>query len=241
MSNGRRGRTVLVVEDDDDLLSVLERILAAEGYRVRTALDGEAGLTIALDADPDLVIADIGLPGRDGMAMTRELRRRGFRAPVLMLTARSAVSDRVSGLDAGADDYLPKPFEMTELVARVKALLRRATLTARSAMLQVRDVTLDPMTRRVERAKEPVELTQTEYALLEYLMRNADRPVAREQLAQHVWHRPMDSGTNLVDVYVNYLRHKLGDDKDRPLIRTLRGVGYVMQTRAGAGAKTGQG
>jgi DNA-binding response OmpR family regulator len=221
---------VLVVEDDEDLLSVLERILVAEGFDVCLARDGVAGLTAALDLEPGLVIADIGLPERDGVSMIRELRARGFVAPVLMLTARSAVADRVSGLDAGADDYLPKPFEMPELVARVHALRRRASLAAVGAHLQVRDVTLDPLHRRVERAGEPVELTQREFALLEYLMRNVDRVLPRRQIFEHVWHEPQKEGTNVVDVYINYLRRKLGDDREHPLIRTVRGVGYVMES-----------
>src|SRR5918911_3540642 len=162
---------VLVVEDDRDLLSVLQRILTNEGYKVRSAFDGEAGLAAALDYSPDLLILDVGLPVRSGVEVARELRARGFRAPMLMLTARSSVSDRVSGLDAGADDYLPKPFEFPELVARVKALLRRATMTAASTVLRARDVTLDPIRRRVERGGVPIELTQKEFALLEYLLR----------------------------------------------------------------------
>jgi DNA-binding response OmpR family regulator len=220
---------VLVVEDDRDILSVVERILSNEGYVVRGARDAEAGLALALDLDPDLVIVDVGLPNRDGMELTRDLRARGFQAPMLMLTARSSVADRVTGLDAGADDYLPKPFEFQELLARVKALLRRATMAAGSATLRARDVALDPIRRRVEKAGVPIELTQKEFALLEYLLRNAGRPVTRQQIAEHVWKQQVDPGTNVVDVYINYLRKKLGDDREDPLIRTVRGVGYMIQ------------
>jgi DNA-binding response OmpR family regulator len=220
---------VLIVEDDRDLLSVLQRILTSEGYKVRSAQDGEAGLTAALDYSPDLLILDIGLPLRSGVEVARELRARGFRAPMLMLTARGSISDRVSGLDAGADDYLPKPFEYPELLARVKALLRRANITAESTMMRVRDLTLDPISRRVERAGREIELTQKEYALLEYLMRNAGRVVSRQMISEHVWKHQVDPLTNVVDVYINYLRKKLDDNKVNPLIQTVRGSGYVLK------------
>ena len=219
---------VLVVEDDRDLLSVLQRLLAAEGYRVLSAQDGEAGLHSALDHQPDLVILDIGLPVRNGVEVARELRARGFRAPMLMLTARSSVSDRVSGLDAGADDYLPKPFEFPELLARVKALLRRATITAESAVMRVRDLSLDPISRRVERGGKEIELTQKEYALLEYLMRNAGRVVSRQMISENVWKQQMDPLTNVVDVYINYLRNKVDRGYEPRLIHTVRGVGYTL-------------
>jgi two-component system copper resistance phosphate regulon response regulator CusR len=221
--------TVLIVEDDRDMVSVLERMLAAEGFTVWTAPDGPSGLMLALQMQPDLVIIDVGLPQRDGVAVTRELRERGFRAPMLMLTARSSVPDRVSGLDAGADDYLPKPFEYEELMARLKALLRRASNAAASTVLRARDLTLDPIARRVERAGKLIDLTQKEYALLEYLMRNAGHPVSRHQIAEHVWHYHVDPGTNVVDVYINYVRKKIERAKDPPLIHTVRGVGYMLQ------------
>lgn len=221
--------TVLIVEDDRDLLSVLQRILATEGYQVRSAQDGETGLIEALDHSPDLVILDVGLPGKSGVEVARELRARGFRAPMLMLTAFSSTSDKVSGLDAGADDYLPKPFEFPELLARVKALLRRAAITAESSVLRVRDLTLDPISRRVERNGRPIELTQKEYALLEYLMRNTGRVLSRQMISEHVWKQQIDPLTNVVDVYINYLRKKLEDDRDNPLIRTVRRSGYVLK------------
>jgi two-component system, OmpR family, response regulator MprA len=220
---------VLVVEDDPHVLSVLERILVSDGYEVHVAQDGDAGLTRALDLKPDLVIVDIGLPRRNGVELTRDLRARGFHAPMLMLTARTSVSDRVSGLDAGADDYLPKPFELPELLARVKALLRRATMAVASSQLRAGDVVLDPITRHVERNGQAIDLTQKEYALLEYLMRNAGRPVTRQQIAEQVWKYQVDPGTNVVDVYINYLRKKLGGDREQSLIKTVRGVGYMME------------
>lgn len=223
------GEFVLVVEDDEYLSSVLSRILANEGFRVLTANDGESGLEKALDARPDLVILDIGLPRRDGVELTRTLRARGFEAPMLMLTARSGVADRVSGLDAGADDYLPKPFEYSELLARVKALLRRASRSTASTQLKVRDVVVDTVTHSVERSGEALDLTQKEYALLEYLMRNEGRPVTRHQIHLTVWKTPPEPESNKVDVYINYLRKKLGDSRERPLVQTVRGVGYMIK------------
>jgi DNA-binding response OmpR family regulator len=222
-------RTILVVEDDRDLSSVLQRMLSNTGYHVETAGDGETGLTRALELQPDLLILDVGLPNRDGFDLTRALRARGLTAPVLMLTARTSVSDKVSGLDAGADDYLPKPFEHAELMARVKALLRRSSIASASSLLHVRDLTLDPIARRVERAGKPIEMTQKEYALLEFLMRNAGRPVTRQAIAERVWHTETDPATNVVDVYINYVRKKIEDDKTRPLIQTVRGTGYMIR------------
>ncbi|HEY7896531.1 MAG TPA: response regulator transcription factor [Gemmatimonadaceae bacterium] len=230
--------SVLVVEDDRDLLSVLQRILSGEGFQVRSAQDGEAGLLEALDHAPDLVILDIGLPRKNGVEVARELRSRGFRAPMLMLTARTSVSDKVSGLDAGADDYLPKPFEFAELLARVKALLRRSTLTAESAVMRVRDLSVDPISRRVERGGKEIELTQKEYALLEYLMRNMGRTVSRQMISEHVWRQQVDPLTNVVDVYINYLRKKLEEDREHPLIHTVRGSGYVLRDDAAPAART---
>jgi DNA-binding response OmpR family regulator len=224
-----RGESVLIVEDDEYLSSVLSRILMNQGFRVMTAPDGESGLVKALDSEPDLVILDIGLPRRDGVELTRTLRARGFGAPMLMLTARAAVSDRVSGLDAGADDYLPKPFEYSELLARVKALLRRASMNAANTILRVRDIVLDPAARKVVKAGEPLELTHKEYALLEYLMRNEGRPVTRQQICTAVWKIEPEPETNVVDVYINYLRNKLGDTRENPLVVTVRGVGYMMR------------
>jgi DNA-binding response OmpR family regulator len=221
--------TVLVVEDDRDLLSVLQRILAGEGYQVLSAQDGEAALASALDHAPDLLILDVGLPKRSGYEVARELRARNFPSPILMLTARGSVRDKVSGLDAGADDYLPKPFEYAELLARVKALLRRATIAAASARLQVGDLSIDPVTRRVERGGREVELTQKEYALLEYLMRNNGRIVSRQMISENVWKHEVDPLTNVIDVYISYLREKLGDEQPHQLIHTVRRSGYVLK------------
>ena len=221
--------SVLVVEDDPDLLAVLPRILTGAGYVVRTAADGEEGLNKVLDDAPALAILDVGLPKLSGYELARELRSRGYQFPVLMLTARVTVDDKVSGLDAGADDYLAKPFEYAELLARVKALLRRSTITAGSSTMRVRDLSVDPVARRVERAGKVIELTQKEYALLEYLVRNAGRIVSRQMISEHVWKHDVDPLTNVVDVYINYLRKKLDEDKHNPLIQTVRGRGYLIK------------
>jgi len=221
--------TILVVEDNRDVLAVIAHTLTAHGYAVTRAYDGEMGLATALDTSPALVILDIGLPKRSGLDVAAELRKRGFRAPVLMLTARDSVSDKVTGLDAGADDYLAKPFDTEELIARVKALLRRATLRADDAKLRFSDLVLDPLTRQVRRGNRDIALTQREFSLLEYLVRNAGREVTRDQITEHVWGQDAEPSTNVVDVYVNYLRKKLDADGSPPLLHTVRGVGYVLR------------
>jgi len=229
MSDAPMHDSVLVVEDDPDLLAVLPRILSTAGYMVRTASDGEDGLSKVLDDAPAIAILDVGLPKLSGYELARELRSRGYQFPVLMLTARVSVDDKVSGLDAGADDYLAKPFEYAELLARVKALLRRSTITAGSSTMRVRDLAVDPVARRVERAGKVIDLTQKEYALLEYLVRNAGRIVTRQMISEHVWKHDVDPLTNVVDVYINYLRKKLDEDKRNPLIQTVRGRGYLVK------------
>jgi DNA-binding response OmpR family regulator len=229
MSDAPMHDSVLVVEDDPDLLAVLPRILSTAGYLVRTASDGEDGLNKVLDNAPAIAILDVGLPKLSGYELARELRSRGYQFPVLMLTSRVTVDDKVSGLDAGADDYLAKPFEYAELLARVKALLRRSTITAGSSTMRVRDLSVDPVARRVERGGKVIELTQKEYALLEYLVRNAGRIVSRQMISEHVWKHDVDPLTNVVDVYINYLRKKLDEDKHNPLIQTVRGRGYLIK------------
>jgi DNA-binding response OmpR family regulator len=225
---------VLVVEDRAEVRDVIERALVERGYRVHTAADGESGFHAALDLAPDLVILDVGLPKQNGFDVARELRRRGFRAPVLMLTGYNTVSDKVAGLDAGADDYLGKPFDSTELLARVNALLRRAALRSGDSVIHVGDLAIDTIARDVTRGARPIALTQKEYALLEFLARNAGRPVTREQISEQVWKAELDPKTNIVDVYINYVRTKLDSGGEPLLLHTVRGVGYVLDER-GAG------
>jgi DNA-binding response OmpR family regulator len=225
-----RTARILVVEDGPDVLNVLERTLSENGYIVLTATDGEEGLATALDQHPDLVILDIGLPRRDGYEVARELRARAFTAPVLMLTARDTIPDKVEGLDAGADDYLAKPFSYDELLARVRALLRRSALRADQTMLRIGDLVIDPFSRDVRRGSREINLTQKEYALLEYLARQAGRPVTREQISQQVWKQEFDPTTNIVDVYINYLRKKVDVEGEPSVVQTVRGVGYMLRT-----------
>ena len=219
---------ILVVEDDLHMASLVARVLRESGYAVDVVGDGVGAVERLLDKEYDLVVLDILLPGLDGFAVCRRLRADGAAVPVLMLSARSEIADRIRGLEIGADDYLPKPFEHAELLARVKALLRRAQISSGSAKLKVRDLTIDPSTRRVERRGKEITLTQKEYLLLEYLVRNAGRTVTREMIGEHVWKHQLDPLTNVVDVYINYLRRKLGEDKADPLIRTVRGSGYAI-------------
>jgi len=223
--------TILVVEDSPELVALLRRVLREQGFKVRSARDGESGLASALDNQPDLLILDVGLPRRNGFEVIEELRRKGVNAPTLMLTARAEVADRVTGLDAGADDYLVKPFDADELVARVRALLRRSATHGRVPRLCVGDVVLDPVTREVHRGRRELVLTHREFALLEYLMRHAPAPVTRAEIASQVWRQTSADveETNIVDVYVAYLRRKLDTERDAPMLHTVRGVGYVLR------------
>jgi two-component system, OmpR family, response regulator MprA len=223
---------ILIIEDSAEVVALLERVLGEQGYDVSAATDGDSGLARALDQAPDLVILDLGLPGRDGLLIASELRRLGVAAPVLMLTARGAVADRISGLEAGADDYLGKPFDAEELLARVRALLRRSALRTRAAQLKVGDVVLDPLTREVWRGDRPLALSPREFALLEYLMRNPGRTLTRGAIVAQVWkHGPEEpDATNIVDVYMAYLRKKLEVDSKPSMIHTIRGVGYLFRS-----------
>ena len=223
--------TILVVEDSLELVALLRRVLREQGFKVRSARDGESGLTSALDNQPDLVILDVGLPKRNGFEVIEELRRKGVSAPTLMLTARADIADRVTGLEAGADDYLIKPFDTDELVARVRALLRRSAVHGRVPPLFVGDLVLDSVTHEVRRGDRPIVLTHREFALLEYLMRRARTAVTRADIAAHVWRQTSADveETNIVDVYVAYLRKKLDVDHEPPMLHTVRGVGYVLR------------
>jgi two-component system OmpR family response regulator len=217
---------ILVVEDNPRIEAVLRKGLSEEGYAVDSAFDGEAGLEAALAGGYDALVVDVMLPKRDGVELVRALREAGSGVPVLLLTARDRTEDKIAGLDAGADDYLTKPFDFSELTARLRALLRRATAAA-PAVLEVGDLSLDPATREVRRAGEPVSLTPKEFALLEFLMRNPERALSRTAIMERVWGIRFDPGTNVVDVFINALRNKL--DPERTRILTVRGVGYLLR------------
>jgi heavy metal response regulator len=218
---------ILIVEDDAALSSFIRKGLEAEHHAVDTANDGDQGRAMALEFDYDLVVLDLNLPGVDGLSILKSVRQRKTSMPVMILTARGRVEDRVQCLDAGADDYLVKPFSFLELSARARALLRRSHLPSES-VLTVRDLSLDRVQRKVERAGRHIELTAKEFALLEYLMRNAGRRLTRAMIIEHVWNLTFDSTTNVVDVYINYLRRKVDDGFSPSLIHTVRGVGYQI-------------
>ncbi len=218
---------ILIVEDNPRILAFIAKGLREEGYVVETAADGDSAFDKARTQGFDAAVVDVMIPGRSGFDLVRDLRASGIALPVLMLTARDRTEDKVEGLDSGADDYLTKPFDFSELTARLRALLRRRVAGA-PATLRVGDLEMDPATREVRRGSQGVELTPREFSLLEYLLRNADRPLSRATLMEHVWGIRFDPGTNIVDVCVNALRNKLGRDPE--LIHTVRGVGYAIRT-----------
>jgi two-component system response regulator MprA len=223
---------VLVVDDEPAVRDALERALRSQGYAVSTAVDGRDGLDRLEAEPPDLVVLDILMPRLDGLEACRELRASGDRTPVLMLTARDAVGDRVEGLDAGADDYLVKPFALEELLARIRALLRRTIPNADEKPLAFADLVLDPVTHEVHRGDRPVELTRTEYLLLELFLLNPRRVLTREVIFDRVWGYDFGPTSNALEVYVGYLRRKTEGDGEPRLIHTVRGVGYVMKERS---------
>ena len=220
---------VLVVEDEPGIANFVRQGLTEAGHAVDVAWDGEEGLDYALAADYDVLILDIMLPKMDGLELLRKLRHRGHKTPTLMLTARDKVDDRVKGLDAGADDYLVKPFAFPELLARVRALLRRPPLQM-GTVLSVGDLEMDTATRQVRLGKRPIDLSPREYALLEYLMRHPNQVLTRTQIGEHVWNFDFYHESNVVDVYIGYLRRKMDKSSDCPLIQTVRGVGYCLSS-----------
>ena len=219
---------VLLVEDERKISAYVKRGLEEQGYAVDAAYTGREALDWAAAVAFDLIVLDILLPEIDGLAVCRELRRGGRCTPILMLTARDAIDDRVAGLDAGADDYLVKPFALKELLARLRALARRAADAPRSPELHIADLTLDTATRRVKRGGRPIELTCKEYAVLECLLREPDRVLTRTQIAEHVWSYDVYHQSNVVDVYIRNLRRKIDDPFDLKLIHTVRGAGYCI-------------
>jgi two-component system, OmpR family, response regulator len=219
----------LIVEDDQTIADFVSGGLREAGFAVDHATDGEAGLTAALEQAYDVAIVDLMLPKRDGLSLIDELRRRGGSTPVLILSARRTVDDRVLGLQAGGDDYLTKPFAFAELLARVQALVRRATRTPDPTRLTVGDLSLDLLTRKVARVGTSIELRPREFALLEYLMRNAGKVVSKTMILSHVWEYNFDPQTNVVDVLVSRLRDKIDRPFETKLLHTVRGVGYVLR------------
>ncbi len=218
---------ILVIEDDEEILRVLKRVLTYEGYIVDTAITGKDGLILAREQHPDLVVLDWMLPGMDGLEVSRRLQKVGNQ-PILMLTAKDTTQDRVEGLDAGADDYVVKPFEIEELLARIRALLRR-TAADRVKVLEFADLVLDSSTRKAERGDREIELTAKEYDLLELLMRHPNQVMSREVIFDRVWDYDFGGESNVLDVYIRYLRQKLEEGDESRLIYTVRGVGYVMR------------
>jgi len=219
---------VLIVEDERKISAYVKRGLEEQGYAVDAVYTGREALDWAEAAPYDLILLDILLPELDGLSVCRELRRRGSRMPILMLTARDAVDDRVAGLDAGADDYLVKPFAMKELLARLRALTRRAASAEKSPVLQVADLSLDTLTHRVKRGGKGIELTAKEYAVLECLLREPERVLTRTMIAEHVWNYDVFNQSNVVDVYIRNLRRKIDDGYGLKLIHTVRGAGYRL-------------
>jgi DNA-binding response OmpR family regulator len=218
-------KRILIVEDETRLASFLEKGLKANGFVTTAVSDGAAASLMANDEDFDLVVLDLGLPGKDGFTVLRELRARGQRLPTIILTARDDVEDKVAGLEGGADDYVTKPFRFEELLARVRARLRTGSGGTQSPILRLGDVVLDPRTRRLAVDGRTVELSAREFTMLETFMRHAGQVLSREQLLSHVWGYDHDPGSNVVDVYVGYLRKKLGSER----IETVRGAGYRFE------------
>lgn len=219
---------VLVIEDETKVGSFIKRALEEESYAVDLCEDGAKGLDMALATDYDLLVVDVMLPSMSGLDVVKNVRRERVQTPVLILSAQSQIDQRVKGLDAGADDYLTKPFAIDELLARVRALLRRGA-TESPGILQVDDLLLNPATRDVTRGGQRIELTLKEYALLEYLMRHAGRVLTRPMISEHVWNQDFDTFTNVIDVYVNYLRNKIDRGRTKKLIHTIRGSGYMLK------------
>jgi len=219
---------ILVVEDEKKVASFLKKGLEQDYYTVDVAFDGKSGLDLALVEDYDLLILDIMLPAIDGITVLKEIRKMKIETPILMLTAKGNIEDKVEGLDSGADDYLPKPFAFEELLARVRALIRRKD-KIKNLVLSADDLNLDTLTHKVSRGDIEIILTPKEYSILEYLMRNKNHVISRIKLTEHVYEYQFDPDTNVIDVYINKLRNKIDKNSDRPLLQTIRGIGYMIK------------
>jgi two-component system response regulator MprA len=230
-ADGKATGRVLVAEDDQRLRDSLARVLAFEGYDVRLAVDGAEALNAQHADAADVILLDVMMPNVDGLEVCRTLRSRGDRTPVLMLTARHEVSDRVAGLDAGADDYLVKPYALDELLARLRALLRRTSVTGDEDVLRLGDLSLDPMRRQAHRGGRDLELTKTEFDLLELLLHNAGIVLTRDQIYERIWGYDFETSSKSLDVYISYLRRKTEADGEPRVIHTVRGVGYTARER----------
>jgi len=219
---------ILVIEDEKKLASFIKRGLKEKGYAVDVASNGNDGLFRAEEVPYDLIVLDVMLPGKDGLFICRQLRKKNINTPILMLTARDDIEDKVSGLDSGADDYLTKPFDFAEFLARVRALIRRKC-DVNTNKLKVADLELDQLTHKVKRSEKEIELTSTEYSLLEYLMLNAGHVVTRTMISEHVWNDDFDTFSNVINVYINYLRKKIDSGSEKKLIHSIRGTGYILK------------
>ena len=220
---------VLLAEDEKELNNLVRKTLEDEGYAVDSVFDGDSALEYLSSTPYDIALLDIMMPGRDGIAVLREYRKSGGKAPILILTARDAVEDRVVGLDAGADDYLVKPFMFPELLARIRVLLRRNTTSASSSVLECGDLVMDTSSHAVRRRGRKIDLSAKEYSILEYMMRNQGAVLGRESFRSHIWSWDYDGESNVIDVYIRYLRKKIDDGESVKLIHTIRGAGYMLK------------
>ena len=219
---------VLIIEDEHKIANALKRVFQQEHYAVDVCYDGEEGLAMGTNQPYDIMIIDLGLPKKDGLQVIKELRQQGVHTPVIVLTAKGSTSEKVAGLDAGADDYILKPFAMDEVLARVRALLRRPA-DQQTTVLEAEDLTLNTTTYEVKRGGKVIPLTSKEFSLLEYLLRNKGRPLSKDEIIGHVWDYDADVLPNTVEVYIRYLRQKIDDPFDKPIIHTARGFGYSVK------------